>query len=310
MTSTPNGSGRSAALTATVLNVMRFSTHDGPGIRTTVFLKGCPLACWWCHNPESQSFRPEILYFEERCLRCGDCQAACPQHAIAVNGFLRTDATCRRCGHCAEVCPADARRMAGRRTTLAELLREVERDLVVFEESGGGVSLSGGEPTAQPGFAAAFLDACRERGIHTAIETCGATAAGPFLEVALAAELVLFDLKMTDPKRHKLYTGRSNSTILQNLRNLAHRHPAVTVRIPVVPGINDSEDEAGRFAELLSRLRIPSVELLPYHRIGAGKYRRLGQPNRLEDTPEPSAAGMSRFRDVLAQAGLNVIIGG
>src|ERR1035437_6728893 len=151
--------------TAVIFNIMRFSTQDGPGIRTTVFFKGCPLSCWWCHNPESQRLRPELLYLEERCRHCGDCLAACPQHAIEmVEGREHTSALCRHCGRCTEVCQAEARQIAGRRFTIAELVAEIEKDLVFFEESAGGVTLSGGEPLAQPRFTSALLAACRDRG--------------------------------------------------------------------------------------------------------------------------------------------------
>ena len=206
-------------MTASVFNIMRFSTHDGPGIRTTVFFKGCPLSCWWCHNPESQRFRPDLMYFEERCRHCGDCVAACPEGVA--------DLGCRRCTVCAEVCAAEARQIAGKRVTLGELLREVERDLIFFEESGGGVTLSGGEPVSQPRFAEALLGACRERGIHTVLETCGFAHPDTFLRVALSADLVLFDLKLMDPARHQQYTGVSNRGILRNLEQLVEHGRAV-----------------------------------------------------------------------------------
>jgi len=270
---------------------MRFSTHDGPGIRTTVFFKGCPLSCWWCHNPESQGFQSDVLYFEERCRHCGDCLAACPEGV--------TDFGCRRCSVCAEACQADARQVAGKRMTVGEVVREVERDLIFFEESGGGVTLSGGEPVAQPRFAEALLRACRERGIHTVLETCGFAHPETFLRVALAADLVLFDLKLMDPVRHKRYTGVSNRGILRNLEQLVQRGRVVRVRIPVVPGINDSDEDAGQFAEYLRKLAIRDVELLPYHQIGTEKYRRLGLTCKLSETTQPAAAEMARMRAVV-----------
>lgn len=301
-----------AGPTAFIFDIMRFATHDGPGIRTAVFFKGCPLACPWCHNPESQSYRPDAMYFEERCRRCGDCVPACPEHAIErVDGIPRTSLdVCRRCGQCRESCPAEARRIAGRRITLRGLIAEIEKDLVFFEESGGGVTLSGGEPLSQPRFVSALLRACRERGIHTAIETCGFAPSSPFLEAALLADLVLFDLKLMDPEIHKRFTGVSNARILANLEALVARGRAVTVRIAVVPGINDGEGETRRFAQYLAGLRIAGVELLPYHRIGVEKYKRLGMAYRLEDTPPPAPAEMDRFAGALAQAGLRVTIGG
>ena len=294
-----------------LFNIMRFATHDGPGIRTTVFFKGCPLECWWCHNPESQSFLPDRLYFEERCRHCLDCAAACPQQAIhEIDGTLRTSDACVLCGECAEVCMTEARQIAGRRYTVGELLAEIERDLVFYEESGGGVTLSGGEPVLQPAFAAAVLDGCRERGIPTAIETCGFAQPGPFREVALRANLVLFDLKLVDEAGHRRYTGASNHRILANLEDLVARGRPVTVRIPVVPGINDGEPTTAAFADYLGRLRPFRVELLPYHRIGSEKYRRLGREYRLAETPQPAAEALAAMRGALERAGLQVVLRG
>ena len=198
--------------------------------------------------------------------------------------------------------------MAGRRVTVAGLLAEIEKDVVFFDDSGGGVTLSGGEPLAQPEFAAALLAACRERRIHTVIETCGFVPLGTLLEAALAADAVLFDLKLVDAAKHRLHTGAPNAAILRNLAELAARHPAVSVRIPVVPGINDSEADVHQFAQYLAGIQTP-VELLPYHHTGAAKYARLGRTYRLDATRQPAAADLARFADALARAGLTVTIG-
>ncbi len=295
-------------LTAFVFNIMRFATHDGPGIRTVVFFKGCPLSCWWCHNPESQSFLPDVLYFEDRCRHCLECAAVCPEHAISeIDGVVQTSAACALCGTCTTVCMAEARQIAGQRYTLDELIAEVEKDVVFYDESGGGVTLSGGEPLSQPVFVASFLAACRERGIRTAMETCGLAQPAVFAQTALQADLVLFDLKLIDPARHLQYTGVSNELILRNLERLMAERRPLTVRIPVIPGVNDSTEEIGRFVAYLSRVRPPAIELLPYHRIGADKYRRLGLPYKLPDTPQPAAADLAPFRNALTEAGLNVV---
>ncbi len=301
-----------AGLTAIIFDIMRFATHDGPGIRTTVFFKGCPLACAWCHNPEGQRYQPDLLYFEDRCRRCGDCVLACPQQAIErVDGTPHTVAAkCQRCGTCTEVCLAEARRIAGRRISIKELIGEIEKDLVFFEESGGGVTLSGGEPVSQPRFVSALLGVLRERGIRTVIETCGFAPSDVFLDVALVASRVLFDLKLVDDGLHRRYTGVSNARICANLEALAARGRAVAVRIPVVPGINDGDEEIERFAGYLSRVEVREVELLPYHRIGAEKYRRLGIAYELKDTPQPAAEDLERFAGVLKGRGLAVRIGG
>ncbi|MBZ5618851.1 MAG: glycyl-radical enzyme activating protein [Acidobacteriia bacterium] len=315
--------GGSAELRAMVFNIMRFATHDGPGIRTTVFFKGCPLSCWWCHNPESQGFQPDLLYFDERCRHCGECVAACPQHAIRQTGEPVKSSqkddnkrssvpldVCRGCGRCAEVCQAEARQLAGKRMGLHEIVAEIEKDLIFFEESGGGVTLSGGEPLAQPEIAAAILRACCDRGIHTVLETCGYARPNTFRSVALLADLVLFDVKLMTAALHREYTGLSNIGILQNLEELFARGRPVTVRIPLVPGINDTAEEVDGFARYLGRFRGCRVELLPYHRIGAAKYARMGRTYRLKDTPEPAAADLARIGDRLTRAGLNVTLGG
>ena len=288
ISNTPGARKRSAELTALVFNIMRFATHDGPGIRTTVFFKGCPLSCQWCHNPESQHFQPEILLFEERCRHCGECLDQCPAHAAQPN-----DAACLRCGHCAEICRAEARQLAGRPMGLSQLLAEIEKDVVFFDESSGGVTLSGGEPLAQPGFVAALLDACRERGIHTVLETCGYARPDTFCNVATLADLVFFDLKLMTAAGHRQYTGLSNAVILQNLEDLIALERPVIVRIPLIPGINDTPGEVERFARYLGRFPGVPVELLPYHRTGAAKYARLRRDYMLKDVPSPSADAVS-----------------
>jgi pyruvate formate lyase activating enzyme len=298
-------------LQATVFNIMRFATHDGPGIRTAVFFKGCPLDCWWCHNPEGQKLQPEVMYSAGLCRLCMDCVSACPHHAIEPTADgLRTTEACQVCGECLPHCAAGARRIAGRRIGLADLIREIERDLVFFEESSGGVTLTGGEPLCQSHFSAALLRACRERGIHSVLETCGFARPAVFLRVALEADLVLFDLKAMHPDLHRHYTGVGNEQIHRNLEALLKYSRPLAVRIPVIPGVNDSDDEIERFARYLGQVRPPRVELLPYHNIGAGKYQRLGIEFRLPHTLRPDAEDLARFRQALEGAGLHVVIGG
>ncbi len=291
-----------------VYNIMRFAVHDGPGIRSTVFFKGCPLDCWWCHNPESQDYRPQLVYFEERCRHCGECAAVCPRGAVQSSG--RTDpARCTRCGTCVEKCCAAAREICGRSIGVTELVAEIERDVVFFDDSLGGVTLSGGEPMSQPRFALAVLRACQAHRIHTTVETCGFAHPAVFEAIAREADLVLFDLKLLDRTRHRRYTGVFNDAILQNLEKLAASGRRFAVRIPVIPGINDSNEDAESFAEYLVRVRPPAVDLLPYHRIGCGKYSRLGLPLRLVCDP-PGRERLDRFAQPLLEAGLEVKIGG
>ncbi|HTS64509.1 MAG TPA: glycyl-radical enzyme activating protein [Candidatus Acidoferrales bacterium] len=296
---------------ATILNIIRFAVHDGPGIRTAVFFKGCPLSCWWCHNPESQGFAPEVLYTPDLCRMCGACAAACPHGAIVPReGRMETTAACARCGTCREFCPAEARTIAGREMTASEILAQIERDIVFFDESGGGVTFTGGEPLAQPVALEALLRACREHRIHSAIETCGASGRDSLLRLCGLADLVLFDLKLAGEERHRFYTGATNRNILENLSALAAAHPHVIVRVPVVPGVNDGAEETAGMCALLRKMTVRSVDLLPYHRTGAHKYPRLCREYRLPDTLPPDAAEMARLAASMQAAGIPARVAG
>jgi len=303
--------GKSAESSGTVFHIMRFSLHDGPGIRTTVFLKGCPLRCAWCHNPESQEFAPGPMYFEERCLLCGDCAAACPAGAIALaDGRMRTAAFCRRCGACAEACLAGTRQWCGHLMGVSEVVREVERDLPFFEQSGGGVTLSGGEPLSQPDFAEALLAAFHRRRIHTVLDTCGFAQRDTCLRVARRADLILYDLKLLDLVRHKEHTGVSNELILENIEALAKEGLPVTVRVPLIPGVNDGEGDIGALADFALRLGLRRIDLLPYHRMGTDKYRRLGFAIPAWQPASPSPELVRRIVEELESRGLSVKLGG
>ena len=289
-----------------VFDVQRYSLHDGPGIRTTVFLKGCPLACRWCHNPESQSFAPEVLVTAERCLSCGTCATAC-EHGAPPPG----DARCTACGACVEACPAGARRLAGRETTVAEVMREVLRDRVFYDDSGGGVTFSGGEPLAQPAFLAALLDASRAAGIHTAVDTCGFAPRGRLMALAPRVDLFLFDVKIVDDARHRALTGVPSAPILANLRALAAAGAAVWIRVPVVPGLNDAEDDLAAAAAVVAALPgAHRVSLLPYHRTGAAKARRLGRARPDIGAEPPPRARLEELAAIFRERGLVTNIGG
>jgi pyruvate formate lyase activating enzyme len=294
-----------------VFNIMRFSVHDGPGIRTAVFLKGCPLRCSWCHNPEGQSFLPSLMLFEERCRVCRECLPACPQHGIGdpAEG-LRVPAECVACSACVEVCVGGAREMAGRLMSAAEVLAEIEKDIVFFDESGGGVTLTGGEPASQPRFAEAILAGCRERGIRTALETCGFAPAEAFARVSGAADLVLYDLKLMDTQQHAKYTGAPNELILSNLEALAATGKPVVVRYPMVPGINDAPQELQSLARFLRRIGIVRVDVLPYHRIGLDKYKRLGLECPMDGAEAPTAERVKEVAGWLRREGLAAAVGG
>ncbi len=294
-----------------IFNIMRFSLHDGPGIRTTVFLKGCPLNCWWCHNPESQSRCPEVMYAEERCLRCGDCVSACQHGALTFDGVpVRNADLCSQCGECAERCLCGARRFVGESITIENLIQQVRRDLVFFEESGGGVTFSGGEPLLQPEFLESALKACKAEGIHAAVDTCGFAKPEIFSRIAAIADLLLFDLKLVDPARHREFTGVSNEIILENLSIAAKAGRPVIVRIPVIPGINDDEANIAGTMEILANLGLKHLHLLPYHEVGTDKYQRLGSEYRLSGLEAPTAQKMKELSDQFSQAGFGVRIGG
>jgi len=300
--------------TGIVFDIKRFSIHDGPGIRTTVFLKGCPLHCPWCHNPESQNPDPGVMLYPGRCIACGSCVDACPEHAISrdAEGKAVTDpALCKRCGTCTEYCYAEARRRVGQEMTVDEIVEEVERDRDFYEESGGGVTLSGGEPLAQKAFALELLRASRERGIRTAVDTCGAVAWSVFEAVRPYTDLFLYDIKHMDDAAHRENTGAGNRRILENLEKLSELGHAINLRFALIPGINDDEENVrrtGAFAAALPN-RHP-VSVLPFHAAGGEKYKRLGQSYTLGELGPPQDHRIAGVARLLEAYDLEVRIGG
>ena len=297
----------------TVFNIQKYSVQDGPGIRTTVFLKGCPLCCQWCHNPESISPRREIIVIENRCIACGECRAACPfGETIAGEGPLpaRHD-QCTLCGECVDACPTGARQMIGRTMTVEEVMAEVVKDWVFYEQSGGGVTISGGEPLTQPKFLLALLKAMRLASLSAVLDTTGYGCTEHLLAAAKLSDLVLYDLKAFDEQRHRALTGVSNHSILSNLKALDEIHRNVWIRLPVVPGFNDDVAELKKIGDLVAGLRsVKLVNLLPFHRTGLHKYERLGQVHGLDGVEAPSVELMERAADVFRDRKLPTKIGG
>jgi pyruvate formate lyase activating enzyme len=297
-----------------IFNIQGYCIHDGPGIRTIVFFKGCPLRCVWCQNPEGQLFRPEIFLYREKCTGCGRCVPVCPNNAITLYGDKShtNRELCNGCGKCAEICPNDARILVGKWLTVEETLERVKKDKVFYDSSGGGVTLSGGEPLLQHEFACELLKLCKNSGIHTAIETSGYAEWAIIRKVLEYCDLVLYDFKLMDPILHKKYTGVSNEIILENAKKICSEFSIpVWARIPIIPGYNDSYENLENTAKFISELpkgSITQVNLLPYHRLGESKLDHLERPS-LSINP-PSQEKLSEIKKIFESHGLKTFIGG
>lgn len=310
----------------TIFNIQKFSVHDGPGIRTTVFFKGCPLECKWCHNPEGLACERELAIFQSRCIGCGMCIAACPNHAVELaspgtagkTGKSHTNVwvaltdreKCTVCGKCADICPAQAREIAGRAVTSGWVMEQILKDRIFYDQSGGGVTFSGGEPFMQPEFLLELLMRCKDEDISTAVDTSGYVSWESIEQAAPLTDLFLYDIKIMDPARHAKYTGVPNQIILDNLAKLSRAHESIIARIPIIPGVNDDEANIESTGKFLSSLGITRVSILPYHNMGSDKYTRLGRIYAIKDTSRPQDEVMLKVKGELEKFGLAVKIGG
>jgi len=281
-----------------VYNIQRMSVQDGPGLRTTVFLKGCPLHCLWCSNPESQAPTPQLMFFEDLCVGCGRCQEVCPRGAVVPAGtkFSWDVNACVNCGACAEVCPSKARVISGSLMTVNEVMQAVRKDELFYLNSGGGVTFGGGEPTAAGEFFLDLVRATHQAGYHVCVDTCGACPEERFARIVELADFFLFDCKHMDPAKHKELTGLNNTVILKNLRLALSSKAEVQIRMPLMPGLNDSVENITALADFLREYDRYEVEIMPYHCFGRSKYLALGRP-----VPQVAQYSPEDLRTVLAR---------
>jgi pyruvate formate lyase activating enzyme len=292
--------------TGLIFDIQRTSLHDGPGIRTTVFFKGCPLNCLWCHNPESRSYQPEVSFNWEKCVSCFSCVEACEHgaHQIQDSNHIMAHALCVACGTCLPYCTHDALKMIGEEWTVEQVMAEVERDIDFYENSGGGITLSGGEPMGQFNFAFEILQACREQGIHTCIETSGFAPQRKFLDILPLTDLFLFDYKVTQTDAHQKLIGVPNDRILANLKFLYDQGAAIILRCPLIPGVNDSLEHLKGIAAIEREYPdLVGVELMAYHDLGRDKGLRLGQDYALEGLQTASEATKQAWLESLLTLG-------
>lgn len=297
---------------AVIFNVQKYSVHDGPGIRTTVFFKGCPLKCAWCHNPESHSPKYELMFNVDRCVGCGKCASRCPEGAITIvdgKSFIDKE-KCKICHKCSDCCPNSAIEYVGEECTSNEIFSRVLKDQIFYDESGGGVTFSGGEPMMHVDCVAEVAQRCKDRGIHVAIETSGFAPWSSFEKIVDKVDLFLFDIKLVDNELHKQYVGADNHIILENIKKLSDLNKRIWIRMPMITGINDGEENLDLTMDFLKTIQFEHINLLPYHSIGKGKYTKLGREYKLQYIEQPSPERMEELAQKFRNKGFKVKIGG
>jgi pyruvate formate lyase activating enzyme len=297
-----------------IFDIKRYAINDGPGIRVVVFFKGCNLHCAWCHNPESISAKVEKMYAPAKCIKCGSCVEVCPENAITLTseGIITDPDLCTLCGKCAEVCPTKAIEMSGKALTESEIMNIIEKERIFFDQSGGGVTFSGGEPLTHTKMLIRLLDECGRRGIHRAVDTAGNVSTDTILEVAKRTDLFLYDIKMMDSDLHREWINSGNEMILHNLKALAEAGKHIIIRIPLIGGINDTEKNIDHTAKFISELAGEKklVHLLPYHAIAENKYMKLGKSDVFEKLKEPDKETIERAIAKFGEYGILASVGG
>lgn len=296
--------------TAILMDVKRFSVHDGPGVRTTLFFKGCTLRCKWCHNPEGLRPQPEMAYYENKCIGCGECMSVCPQKAQVFGkaGHEFQKELCIACGKCEKVCLGEAMRLYGRQITVDEAMKIALEDRCFFRETGG-ITVSGGEPLRNPEFISAFFSRLKKEKVHTAVDTCGNVGWEAFQQVLPFTDLFLYDVKHWDSKLHSQWTGCGNELILNNLRRLAQAGAKIEVRLPLIPGCNDNEKTLLGIADFLRENAVPCVRVLPYHDLSRSKYAALRMEYLMPPTLSPDDGHLQEVIRFFRQQGVYAIFG-
>ncbi len=299
--------------TGKIFDIKKYAIHDGPGIRTTIFFKGCPLSCWWCHNPEGIAPITQRLYRPERCIGCRECADACPEEAIEISseGLKWKASDCLYCGTCAGICPADAVELIGKTMSVDEVVAEIAKDTVFYDESRGGITISGGEPLMQPSFLIELLDACKKLELHRTVDTSGYAETQTLLEAATRTDLFLYDLKHMDSEKHVRFTGVSNERILTNLQVLSRQEAEIVIRFPMIPGFNSDQENIDKTGAFISSLPgVSRIHILPYHCSATAKYKNLGLNFNTSEVAKPTRDFLVSVARRLETYKLKVKIGG